>query len=50
MDDLLYLFRMKFLEKFNVNVIEKGSENHKVMKQIVELWTNFATTGFVTKI
>lgn len=46
MDELVYLFSMKLLEKFNLNPMS-SSENQKVMERMVELWTTFAKTGYV---
>lgn len=45
MDDLLYLFRTKFLDNFNIEATKKGSEDYKVMEQMIEMWTNFAKSG-----
>nr|AAC36245.1 carboxylesterase [Anisopteromalus calandrae] len=45
MDELIYLFSMKFQETLNMEPIDKKSPHFRVMEQMVELWTNFAKYG-----
>ncbi|KAJ8687539.1 hypothetical protein QAD02_023333 [Eretmocerus hayati] len=45
MDDLLYLFSMKYLESLKIEPFKEGSHDFRVMEQMLELWTNFARTG-----
>ncbi|OXU28410.1 hypothetical protein TSAR_000839 [Trichomalopsis sarcophagae] len=49
MDELIYLFSMKFHKALGMEPIKKGSPHFKVMEQIVEMWTNFAKCGYVKR-
>nr|XP_022909162.1 juvenile hormone esterase-like [Onthophagus taurus] len=44
-DDLAYLFHMDSPQLLNNNIISINSLEDKTIKRMIELWTNFATTG-----
>ena len=50
MDELYYLFCLKSWEHVEAKLLENGSKNYTLMQQMVELWTNFATTGYYIKL
>ncbi|KAJ8682867.1 hypothetical protein QAD02_018659 [Eretmocerus hayati] len=44
-DELQHIFRSRFFEQSTQNHIEEGTDSHKIMTQMVDLWVNFASTG-----
>lgn len=47
MDELFYLFSMKFLKNFHFPPMMHNSNTQEKRDQILELWTNFVKTGYV---
>ena len=50
LDELMYLFGMKFYNFMKEEPIKRGTKDYQIMEQMVELWTNFAQTGYVKSI
>ncbi|XP_058799390.1 juvenile hormone esterase-like [Phymastichus coffea] len=49
-DELMYLFRAHICDTLNLVQLQEGTGADRVMKQMVELWTNFAKTGRPTSV
>ena len=43
----MYLFGMKFYNSMKAEPIKEDTKDYQIMEQMVELWTNFAKTGYV---
>lgn len=46
-DELDNLFRRKLFESWGIPPLQKGTDQHRVMEEMIEMWVNFAKTGFV---
>uniref|UniRef100_A0ABD2X6V0 Carboxylic ester hydrolase n=1 Tax=Trichogramma kaykai TaxID=54128 RepID=A0ABD2X6V0_9HYME len=46
MDELRYLFTARPTDIFKIKAIEKSTVSYKMMETMIELWTNFAKTGY----
>lgn len=46
-DEMDNLFRRKLFESWGLPPLQKGTDPHRLMEQMIEMWVNFATTGYV---
>lgn len=44
-DELPYLFNMRAYEEKGLKCLVKGTQRYRIMEQLTEMWTNFATYG-----